>query len=412
MMLKLIAVISEVCAFFLKNSPKRQAVLDAVFKKLCPGSKKKTPLTQLCITRWQERIIAWRDFRQSIVVVDAALDIIAGTRTMNLNLPADLTFDTNSKGRAALMIGSIRDPTFLVGIVCLDKTYTPLLTPTTLLQGRDMDVLKAYKTIDGVIAEEKRMRSEIDDLWEAEFWPEIQSLAEEIDVDLTPRRRTARQQHRRNTEGEPKEYFKGKAIQMLDQVISDLESRFGDDQKKVAQILFMHPEKLRGLPYEDIRQELEEVVNDFEFFFDDKELLYSQVRVLQHHLKNHPEIEDVADLYLAAFEFSEVKKLVQIVLTYPVTSCEAERSFSTMRRLFNWLRSTMTTTRLNNLAVCHIHRARLFKIPNSEIKKTFVDAKCRRLNYGGSFMLYLLTSSVLFFQQLIRKKKIGAEIIY
>ena len=34
------------------------------------------------------------------------------------------------------------------------------------------------------------MRSEIDDLWEAEFWPEIQSLAEEIDVDLTPPRRT------------------------------------------------------------------------------------------------------------------------------------------------------------------------------------------------------------------------------
>ena len=99
-MLKLIAVISEVCAFFLSNSPKRQAVLDAVFKKLCPDSKKKTPLTKLCITRWQERIIAWRDFRQSIVVVDAALDIIAGTRNEDLNLSAeaDLKFDANTKG--------------------------------------------------------------------------------------------------------------------------------------------------------------------------------------------------------------------------------------------------------------------------------------------------------------------------
>ena len=72
----------------------------------------------------------------------------------------------------------------------------------------------------------------------------------------------------------------------------------------------------------------------------------------------------------------------------------------------------MTTTRLNNLAVCHVHRARLFKIPNSSIKKSFVEVKSRRLDYGGSFMLYLLTSSVLFFQQLIRKKKIWAEIIY
>ena len=74
-------------------------------------------------------------------------------------------------------------------------------------------------------------------------------------------------------------------------------------------------------------------------------------------------------------EFGEKKSK-----TYPVTSCEAERFFSTMR-LFNWLRSTMTTTRLNNLAVCHVLRARLFEIPNSAIKKTFVEAKSRRLDY-------------------------------
>ena len=54
--------------------------------------------------------------------------------------------------------------------------------------------------------------------------------------------------------------------------------------------------------------------------------------------------------------------------------------------------------------VCHVHRARLFEIPNSAIKKTFVEAKSRKLDYGGSFMLYLLTSSVLFFQHLIRKR--------
>ena len=54
---------------------------------------------------------------------------------------------------------------------------------------------------------------------------------------------------------------------------------------------------------------------------------------------------------------------------------------------------------------CHIdHNNRLFEIFNSAIKKTFVKAKSRRLDYGGSFMLYLLTSSVLFFQQLIQTR--------
>ena len=89
-------------------------------------------------------------------MVETALDIIAGTRNEDLNLSAeaDLKFDANTKGPAAMMINSIREPTFLVGTVCLDKIYTPLLTPTTLLQRRDMDILKAYQTIDGAIIEE------------------------------------------------------------------------------------------------------------------------------------------------------------------------------------------------------------------------------------------------------------------
>ena len=130
------------------------------------------------------------------------------------------------------------------------------------------------------------MRLEIDELWEAEFWPEIESLTEELDVDMTPPRRTGWQQHRRNTEGSLKEYYRCKAIGMLDQVISNLETRFGDDQKIIAQILFMHPEHLKSWAFNDIRRELEEVVTIFETFFEVKKLLFSQVRVMQNYLKS------------------------------------------------------------------------------------------------------------------------------
>ena len=68
---------------------------------------------------------------------------------------------------------------------------------------------------------------------------------------------------------------------MLDQVISDLETRFGDEQKKIVKILFMHPEQLKSRDFSEIRQELEEVVSSFEAFFENKELLFSQVRVIQ-----------------------------------------------------------------------------------------------------------------------------------
>ena len=53
--------------------------------------------------------------------------------------------------------------------------------------------------------------------------------------------------------------------------------------------------------------------------------------------------------------FPAVEMLLKILLTSPASSCEAKRSFSALRRLKTWLRSTMTQTRLNHVAVCHVH---------------------------------------------------------
>ena len=45
--------------------------------------------------------------------------------------------------------------------------------------------------------------------------------------------------------------------------------------------------------------------------------------------------------------FPTVEQLVRLMLVCPVSSCTAERSFSALRRLKTWLRSTMTEQRLN-----------------------------------------------------------------
>ena len=44
------------------------------------------------------------------------------------------------------------------------------------------------------------------------------------------------------------------------------------------------------------------------------------------------------------------------LLTYPVSTCTADRSLSGMKRLQNPLRRTMTDERLNSLAILHIHK--------------------------------------------------------
>ena len=53
---------------------------------------------------------------------------------------------------------------------------------------------------------------------------------------------------------------------------------------------------------------------------------------------------------------SAVHELVQLSLTLPITSSTSERSFSALRRLLTYLRSTMTEKRLNNCLLRHVHK--------------------------------------------------------
>ena len=53
--------------------------------------------------------------------------------------------------------------------------------------------------------------------------------------------------------------------------------------------------------------------------------------------------------------FPNVFILLQIACTLPVTSCECERSASALRRLRNFMRASMTESRLSSLALMIIH---------------------------------------------------------
>ena len=51
-----------------------------------------------------------------------------------------------------------------------------------------------------------------------------------------------------------------------------------------------------------------------------------------------------------------IAKLLRIYFTIPVTTATAERSFSTLRRVKNYLRSSMTQQRLNHCLIAHCHQ--------------------------------------------------------
>ena len=80
---------------------------------------------------------------------------------------------------------------------------------------------------------------------------------------------------------------------------------------------------------------------------------------MQYEIKQKPSIKDLANLLIVeneclATSLSDLCTLFQLYLTLPVTSATAERSFSKLKLIKTYLRSTIKQVRLSALAVISI----------------------------------------------------------
>lgn len=84
-------------------------------------------------------------------------------------------------------------------------------------------------------------------------------------------------------------------------------------------------------------------------------LLQAEMLVVNNSLPSNFNINDIKNI-VNKTTFPNLYKLIQIALTIPTTSATCERSFSSMRRLKNWMRNSMEQQRFTNLSVLHIER--------------------------------------------------------
>ncbi|XP_046574844.1 52 kDa repressor of the inhibitor of the protein kinase-like [Haliotis rubra] len=75
--------------------------------------------------------------------------------------------------------------------------------------------------------------------------------------------------------------------------------------------------------------------------------------------------------------FPNIRQLLTIAVTLPVTSTEAERTFSGLKRLKMHLRSTMGQERLTGLTLIHLNQDK--KIVSDEIVHKYVKKHRRRM---------------------------------
>ena len=81
---------------------------------------------------------------------------------------------------------------------------------------------------------------------------------------------------------------------------------------------------------------------------------------------------------------SQVSKLVRLMIMMPATNAESEISFSAVRRIKTYLRSTMSQQRLNHLMLLHIHKSLTDDFNLVDVANDFIAGHDHRKHVFGT----------------------------
>nr|XP_018903174.1 PREDICTED: uncharacterized protein LOC109034463 [Bemisia tabaci] len=97
----------------------------------------------------------------------------------------------------------------------------------------------------------------------------------------------------------------------------------------------------------------------------DIDMLQAEVNVMKNVLQNRGKELNFKNLKTEINEdfMPNLYKLLQVSIGLSISSANCERSFSAMRRIKTWLRTTMMQTRFSNLSLLHIEST-MVKVKN------------------------------------------------
>ncbi len=83
---------------------------------------------------------------------------------------------------------------------------------------------------------------------------------------------------------------------------------------------------------------------------------------------------------------NEVVIVSKLLLVMPATNASSERSFSAMKRVKNYLRSTMGRERLNSLMMLHVHKQATDELHLVSVANDFVSGSENQKTIFGTFV--------------------------
>lgn len=318
-----IGTIKEIINFFRGSNIRRQ---------LLPS------IPTLCETRWTEKHKTIRLFKQNFeIIIGQLLEISEGT--------------TKGKQQAHSLYCAATRPAFLLCLFIMSK-YSQILEPiTALLQKKEINLLECQNHIKQLISIFNEERNAFDPIF-----IECQSFSDKIGVEIKIPRIASRQTKRANYQTtDIKEYYKlSLFLPYIDSLISALNIRFSEDNTIIFKYFRLYPTTFKTLTREQINQLLLDI--------DESGDLLNE-GLVWHKIVQDTNLLTLDDMLNAAKFVPAIQAVLLKSLALPVTTATVERSFSTLRRVKTWLRSTMCESRVSGLCMLSVHRE---KIKNNE----------------------------------------------
>lgn len=210
-------------------------------------------------------------------------------------------------------------------------------------------------------------------------------LANNLGTEIRVPRIVLKQKSRPNAPSDtPEEHFRRNLyVPLMDWVLEDLSSRFSNNLLDVYRLGAF-------LPYRPCNPEdIDVIAKKYAPLLGTSRAQLQSNLQAEHSLwstkwkrevdHGHTIPSNAMDAYKACepLLFTNIRTMLHILLTLPVSIASAERSFSTLRSLKSYVRSTCGESRLNGLTLIYIHRD--IQINNKNVIDRFAAKKNRKI---------------------------------
>ena len=305
---------------------------------------------------------------------------------------ADVDNDSKIKSEAkSLATNELGDFEFLIAIIIWYDILSAVNIVSKLLQSKDMLIDVAIENIKGLITFFETYRETGFD----NALVSAKELATEMDIDpIFPQRREIRRKKHFDESTSTasvapplsgEEFFRvNYFLYIVDQAISSLNRRF--EQYKEYESIFgflFTSKKFKSLDDMSLKNScvhFENVLKHNGQSDIDGNELFVELKLLREILPS--DITGAIDIlkFLKGLHcYPNVTIAYRILLTIPVTVASAERSFSKLKLLKSYLRSTMLQDRLNGLALIAIENDILETVEYEDLIDDFASKSVRRM---------------------------------